>query len=60
MNTPFSYRQLYYFWVVAEEGGMARAADRLDMAVQTISTRVRELEKSLATNCSNPPGAVLC
>ena len=44
MNTPFSYRHLYYFWVVAEEGGMARAADRLDMAVQTISTQVRELE----------------
>lgn len=46
MNS-FSYRHLYYFWVVAKEGGIARAADRLGMAVQTVGTQVRELEKSL-------------
>ena len=57
MNSPFSYRHLYYFWVVAKEGGMAKAADKLDMAVQTVSTQVRELEKSLATSCSSPPVA---
>lgn len=56
MNTPFSYRHLYYFWVVAKEGGMARAADRLDMAVQTISTQVRELEKSLGYELLKPAG----
>ena len=56
MNTPFSYRHLYYFWVVAKEGGMARAADRLDMAVQTISTQVRELEKSLGHELLKPAG----
>ncbi len=43
-----NYRHLYYFWVVvAKEGSMARAAQRLDMAIQTISVQVRELEKSL-------------
>ncbi|MEC5384895.1 LysR family transcriptional regulator [Uliginosibacterium sp. H3] len=47
MSQPFSYRHLYYFWVVAKEGGMARAAARLDMAVQTVSTQVRELEREL-------------
>jgi LysR family transcriptional activator of nhaA len=47
MNQTFSYRHLYYFWVVAKEGGMARAAARLDMAVQTVSTQVRELEREL-------------
>jgi LysR family transcriptional activator of nhaA len=47
MSKPFSYRHLYYFWVVAKEGGMARAAARLDMAVQTVSTQVRELEREL-------------
>ncbi len=26
MSLSFSYRHLYYFWVVAKEGGMARAA----------------------------------
>ena len=56
MNTPFSYRHLYYFWVVAKEGGMAKAADKLDMAVQTVSTQVRELEKSLGYELLKPAG----
>ena len=34
-----NYRHLHYFWVVAKEGGFARAAERLDMAVQTVSAR---------------------
>ena len=46
MNS-LNYRHLYYFWMVAKEGSMARAAQRLDMAIQTISVQVRELEKSL-------------
>ena len=44
---PINFRHLYYFWVAAKEGGIARAAERLDMAVQTVSTQVRELERSL-------------
>ena len=56
MNSPFSYRHLYYFWVVAKEGGMAKAASRLDMAVQTVSTQVRELEKSLGYELLKPAG----
>lgn len=51
-----NYRHLHYFWVVVKEGGFARAAERLDMAEQTISAQVRELEKSLGINCSSPPG----
>ncbi|NDA71789.1 MAG: LysR family transcriptional regulator, partial [Betaproteobacteria bacterium] len=42
-----NYRHLYYFWVVAREGGFSKAANRLNMAVQTISAQVRELEASL-------------
>ena len=56
MHTTFSYRHLYYFWVVAKEGGMAKAADKLDMAVQTVSTQVRELEKSLGYELLKPAG----
>ena len=56
MNTNFNYRHLYYFWVVAKEGGMARAAERLDMAVQTVSTQVRELERSLGHTLLKPSG----
>ena len=56
MSLSFSYRHLYYFWVVAKEGGIARAAARLDMAVQTVSTQVRELERSLGTALLKPAG----
>lgn len=56
MSPGFSYRHLYYFWVVAKEGGMARAAERLDMAVQTVSTQVRELERSLGYVLLKPAG----
>ncbi len=56
MSQAFNYRHLYYFWVVAKEGGIARAADRLGMAVQTVSTQVRELERSLGHTLLKPAG----
>ncbi len=56
MSQEFNYRHLYYFWVVAKEGGMARAAGRLGMAVQTVSTQVRELEQSLGHALLKPAG----
>ena len=42
-----NYRHLYYFWVATKEGGIARAAERLDMAVQTVSTQIHTLEAAL-------------
>ncbi|MDR5783557.1 LysR family transcriptional regulator [Caballeronia sp. LZ065] len=51
-----NYRHLHYYWVVVKEGGFARAAERLDMAVQTISAQVRELEKSLGHQLLKPAG----
>lgn len=56
MSQSFNYRHLYYFWVVAKEGGIARAAERLDMAVQTISAQVRELEKALGVSLLRSEG----
>ena len=56
MDRSFSYRHLYYFWVVAKEGGIARAAARLGMAVQTVSSQVRELERSLGHALLQPSG----
>lgn len=56
MGYDLNYRHLYYFWVVAKEGGIARAADRLDMAVQTVSAQVRELERSLGCALLKPAG----
>ncbi len=59
MSTPFNYKHLYYFWVVAKEGGISRAADKLDMAVQTVSAQVRELERSLGYALLKPAGRSL-
>jgi LysR family transcriptional activator of nhaA len=56
MSLHFNYRHLYYFWVVAKEGGMARAAARLGMAVQTVSAQVRELEAQLGHALLKPAG----
>lgn len=56
MSTHFNYKHLYYFWVVAKEGGMSRAAIKLDMAVQTVSSQVRELERSLGYALLKPAG----
>ena len=56
MTVNVNYRHLYYFWVVAKEGGMAKAANKLDMAVQTVSSQVRELEKSLGYELLKPAG----
>jgi LysR family transcriptional activator of nhaA len=56
MSQTFNYRHLYYFWIVAKEGGMARAAQRLEMSLPTISTQVRELEKSLGVSLLKAQG----
>ena len=56
MSAPFNYRHLYYFWMVAKEGSMSNAAARLDMAVQTVSTQVRELERDLGCQLLRPAG----
>ena len=46
-NSGMNFRHLYYFWVVAKEGGVTRAAERLGLAVQTISTQLSLLEQSI-------------
>lgn len=51
-----NFRHLYYFWVVAKEGGIARAAERLDMAIQTISAQVKALEQDLGHQLLKPAG----
>lgn len=54
--SALNYRHLYYFWVVAKEGGFARAAQRLDMAIQTISAQVKALEHQLGHQLLKPAG----
>jgi LysR family transcriptional activator of nhaA len=54
--STINYRHLHYLWVVAKEGGITRAAERLGMAVQTVSAQVRELERSLGHQLLKPKG----
>src|SRR6516165_71754 len=42
-----NYQHLFYFWSVAREGGVSRAARKLDLAQSTVSGQLRELEKEL-------------
>jgi LysR family transcriptional activator of nhaA len=41
------YHQLYYFWVVAREGSIARATRKLHLAQPTISGQLRALERTM-------------
>lgn len=42
-----NYHHLLYFWTVAREGGIARAAERLHLTHPTISGQIKELEAAL-------------
>lgn len=42
-----NYHHLMYFWVVAREGSVAKACEKLHLAQPTISGQIRALEKSL-------------
>ena len=48
MPIPFlNFQHLYYFWMVAREGGISHASEVLDLSPSTISAQVGQLEKSL-------------
>ena len=42
-----NFQHLYYFWIVAREGGISRASEVLDLSPSTISTQIGQLEKAL-------------
>ena len=42
-----NYNHLYYFWMVAREGAIARAAEELMLSQPTISVQLKELETAL-------------
>jgi len=51
-----NFRHLHYFWVVAQEGSVTRAAERLGVAVQTISAQLALLEQALGKSLLAPQG----
>ena len=42
-----NYHHLLYFWTVAKEGGVSRAAEVLHLAQPTLSSQIKKLEKSV-------------
>ena len=55
-TTGLNLRHLYFFWVVTKEGGVTRAAERLGLAVQTISSQLAQLEQSVGKSLLAPQG----
>jgi LysR family transcriptional activator of nhaA len=51
-----NYKHLHYFWMVAKEGGIARASERLHLTPQTISGQLSLLEDSLGESLFNRVG----
>lgn len=49
-------KHLRYFWTVARMGGVARAAERLNLAPQTVSAQVKLLEEDLGASLFRPAG----
>ena len=55
-SAALNYHHLRYFWVVAREGSVTRAARRLGVAVQTISVQIAQLEQALGKALLAPQG----
>ncbi len=56
MPAPLNYHQLYYFWVVAQEGNITAAARRLRVSQPAISSQLRKLEESFGEPLLAPSG----
>ena len=51
-----NYKHLHYFWVVAKQGGIARASEVLHLTPQTISGQINQLEDNLGQDLFNRVG----
>ena len=40
-----NYHHLHYFWLVAREGRLTAAAEKLRLAPSTVSAQIRQLEE---------------
>jgi LysR family transcriptional activator of nhaA len=47
MDDWLNYHHLLYFWTVAREGSVSKAAERLRLSQPTVSAQVRTLERAL-------------
>lgn len=51
-----NYHHLQYFWVVCQEGSVARASEKLHVTPATISIQLRDLERSLGVKLFRKSG----
>jgi LysR family transcriptional activator of nhaA len=51
-----NYKHLHYFWVVAKQGGITRASERLHLTPQTISGQISQLEDSIGETLFSKAG----
>lgn len=54
-----NYHHLLYFWTVAREGGITRAAEVLHLSQPTLSTQISKLEKSMGVKLFDRNGRSL-
>jgi LysR family transcriptional activator of nhaA len=55
-TTGLNFRHLYFFRMVAAEGSVTRAADRLGLAIQTVSTQIAALEQAVGKSLLTQQG----
>lgn len=51
-----NYHHLQYFWVVSQEGSVAKASEKLHVTPATISIQLRDLERSLGVKLFRKAG----
>ncbi len=54
-----NYHHLLYFWVVAKEGGISRAAEQLHLAQPTLSSQIKKLERSIGAELFDRVGRAM-
>lgn len=54
-----NYHHLHYFWMVAREGSVSRAAEMLHLAQPTLTSQIRRLEHSLGKKLFQKRGRLL-
>ncbi len=60
MAENLNYKHLHYFWVVATQGSIARAAEKLFITPQTISGQLSMLEQRIGQPLFDRVGRKLC
>ena len=55
-----NFHHLHYFWVVAKEGHLTRAAQQLHVSQSALSSQIRQLEQQLGQPLFDRDGRALC